>query len=308
MGVVTLNLADVALSSGGDIDRFWELMEERTEMCYRVQKIRIERMRNVKAKVAPILWCDGAFARLDPEETLGSIMFGGRCTVSLGYAALWECTYYMTGHGHYEDEGHDFAIKVMQYLNDRCAEWKAKDHIDFSLYGSPIETTTYKFAKCLRKRFGTVEGVTDKEHVVNSCHIPVWVEVDPFTKLETESEFQLLSPGGNVLYAEAANLQDNPEAVLQLLQHMYEHTMYGEINCKSDYCQCCGFDGEIKLKSGDDGKYYWECPQCGCTDTSKMNIARRVCGYISTNPTSQGRLDDIAKRYVHADDHDDDGE
>ena len=303
LGVVTINLADVALSSGGNFKKFWELLNERLELIHEVHKVRIDRLSKTKAKVAPILWCDGAFARLDPEDTLDEIIHGGTATISTGYAGLYECVKYMTGESHTSSRGHDFAVNVMRHLNDKCDEWKKQDNVDHSIYGSPIETTTYKFSKCLKKRFGVIEGITDRDYVTNSYHIPVFEEIDPFKKLKIEAEFQELSPGGMISYIESSNLENNTEAVLEIIKYIYDNTLYAEINTKSDYCQCCGYDKEILMNRDDDGKWYWYCPNCGNTDMSKMNIARRVCGYISTNPTNQGRMDDIANRYVHLDDH-----
>ena len=302
LGVVTINLVDVALSSGGDFDKFWQLMEERMEIIHKVHKIRIDRISKTRARVAPILWCDGAFARLDPDDTLDKIVHGGYCTISTGYSGLFECTKYMTGESHTAG-GYDFAVQVMKFLNNKCDQWKKEDNVDHSIYGSPIETTTGKFARCLRKRFGVIEGITDKDYVVNSYHVDVKEHIDPFAKLKFESEFQKLSPGGMISYCETSNLQNNIPAVLEIIKFIYNNTVYAELNSKSDYCQVCGYDKEILMRKDNKGKWQWYCPNCGNTDISKMNIARRVCGYISTNPTSQGRMDDIANRFVHLDDH-----
>lgn len=304
IGVCTINLADAALSSGKDLDKFWRLMEERTEMCHTVQRIRAERLAETRAEVAPILWCDGAFARLQPQDYLRPLIYGGYCTSSLGFSGLYECVKYMTGYSHTQKEGHDFGIQVMQFLNDKTAQWKAEEDIDYSLYGSPIEATTYNFAKHLQERFGKIEGITDRNYITNSYHVPVFEKINIFDKFAIESEFQKLSPGGAISYAETTNLQDNIEAVEQIMQFIYNHIMYAELNTKSDYCQVCGYDGEIELKyNAHEDKHYYECPNCGNRDFNKMNIARRVCGYISTTLPCEGRLGDIADRYVHVDDH-----
>ena len=306
IGVTTLNLADVALSSDGDMDRFWDLMEERIELCHIVQKIRAQRISETKAEVAPILWCDGAFARLDPQETLGKLVHGGYATSSIGYAGLYECVKVMTGSSHTGD-GKEFAVSVMKFMNDKCNQWKVEEDIDYSIYGSPIETTTYRFSQCLKNRFGVVEGITDRDYVTNSYHVPVFEEIDPFEKLKFEGEFQPLSPGGAISYIEASNLENNLEAMLSILKFIYDNIMYAEVNTKSDYCQICGYDREIVMETDENNKHYWKCPNCGNIDADTMNIARRVCGYISTNPMNQGRMDDIANRYVHLDDHEDEG-
>lgn len=302
IGVSTINLVDVALSSGGDFDKFWKLMDERTELCHEAQKIRAKRLSKTKAEVAPILWCDGALARLDPDETLEKLIHGGYCTSSLGYAGLYECVKYMTGESHTQPNGKKFGIKVMQFLNDQCSKWKADEDIDYSLYGAPIEATTYKFSKCLKKRFGVIEDITDRDFVTNSYHVFVGEEIDAFDKLAKEAEFQVLSPGGAISYIETSDMQNNIQAVLEVIKFIYDNIMYAELNCKSDYCQVCGYDGEIVIKTDDNGKHYFECPHCGNTNEDKMNIARRVCGYISTNGFNQGRLDDIANRVTHLDD------
>lgn len=304
IGVCTINLADAALSSGGDFDAFWQLMEERTELCHKVLKTRKERMYKTKAKVAPILWCDGALARLDPEDTLENLLKGGYSTASLGYAGLYECVKYMTGYSHTQPKGYDFGIQVMQFLNDKTNQWKDEEDFDYSPYGSPIESTTYKFSKCLKKRFGEIEGITaGRDYITNSYHVPVFEEIDIFSKLKMEAEFQRLSPGGAISYGECSNMQNNIPAVLEVIKFIYDNIMYAELNTKSDYCQECGYDGEIVLDTDNSGKHFWRCPNCGNTDQEKMNVARRVCGYISTNPMNQGRLDEIANRYVHLDDH-----
>lgn len=278
IGVTTINLVDVALSAQGDMNKFWELLDERTELCHKVQQIRAERLSKTKAEVAPILWCDGALARLNPEETLEPLIHNGYCTSSLGYAGLFECVKVMIGESHTQEKGKNFGLEVMQFLNDQCAKWKETENIDYSLYGSPIESTTYKFAQCLQKRFGRIKGITDREYITNSYHIPVFEEITAFDKLEKEAEFQKLSPGGAISYIETCNLQNNIPAVETVMQFIYEHIMYAELNTKSDYCQVCGYDGEIEIKMNDDGKHYFECPNCGNADEDKMNIARRVCG------------------------------
>ena len=316
IGVSTINLADAALSArkmcidnGEEPTQenmekyFWPLMDERTELCHTAQRIRAERLSNTKAEVAPILWCDGALARLNPDETLDKLIHGGYCTSSLGYAGLYEAVKTITSKSHTEPGGYSFGIAVMQFLNDQCAKWKAAEDIDYSVYGTPIESTTYTFAKGLRKRFGVVEGITDRDHVTNSYHVPVFEKIDAFDKLAIEADFQKLSPGGAISYVETCNLQDNIPAVEEVMKFIYYHIMYAELNTKSDYCQVCGYDGEIELKY-DGEKHYYECPNCGNKDTSKMNIARRVCGYISTTVPNEGRLDEFANRYVHLDDHD----
>lgn len=316
IGVSTINLADAALSArkmcidnGEEPTQenmekyFWPLMDERTELCHTAQRIRAERLSNTKAEVAPILWCDGALARLNPDETLDKLIHGGYCTSSLGYAGLYEAVKTITSKSHTEPGGYSFGIAVMQFLNDQCAKWKAAEDIDYSVYGTPIESTTYTFAKGLRKRFGVLEGITDRDYVTNSYHVPVFEKIDAFDKLAIEADFQKLSPGGAISYVETCNLQDNIPAVEEVMKFIYYHIMYAELNTKSDYCQVCGYDGEIELKY-DGEKHYYECPNCGNKDTSKMNIARRVCGYISTTVPNEGRLDEFANRYVHLDDHD----
>ena len=304
IGVTTINLADVALSSNGDIDKFWELMEERTELCHKVQKIRADRLCKTKAEVAPILWCDGAFARLSSDDYLEPLIHGGFCTSSLGFCALYECVKYMTGCSHTQQIGYDFGIQVMEFLNKKTEQWKQEENIDYSLYGSPIESGTYKFASCLQKRFGEIEGITDRDYVTNSYHVPVFEKIDIFSKFIIESEFQKLSPGGAISYGETSNLQNNIPAVLEVIKFIYNHIMYAELNTKSDYCQKCGYNGEIVIKEQDKHHHYFECPNCGNMDEDSMNIARRVCGYISTNGMNEGRMQDVFNRFVHIDDID----
>lgn len=304
IGVTTINLADAALSSHKDKEKFWKILDERLELCHQAQKIRADRLSNTRAEIAPILWCDGALARLNPEDTLDRLIHGGYCTSSLGYAGLYECVKYMTKESHTSSIGHDFGIQVMQYLNDKCQQWKTIENIDYSVYGTPIESTTFNFARHLQERFGIIEGITDRDYITNSYHIPVFEEINAFDKLKVESEFQKLSPGGAISYIECTNLQQNLPAVIQVMQFIYEHIMYAELNIKSDYCQICGYDGEITLKYNEAAhNHYYECPNCGNRNFDKMNIARRVCGYISTTLPNEGRLDEIANRYVHLDDH-----
>ena len=302
-GVVTLNLVDIALSSGGDFDTFWEIFEERAELCHKALRIRHERLKGTPSDVAPIIWQDGAFARLGKGEAIDALLYNGYSTISLGYAGLYECVKYMTGHSHTDmAEGTKFGLKVMKALNDKCSKWKREENIDYSLYGSPIESTTYKFAKCLKRRFGVIEGITDRDYITNSYHVPVFEEIDPFTKLELESQFQKLSPGGAISYVECADLTKNTGIVLQVMQFIYDHIMYAELNTKSDYCQECGYDGEIKIIE-EDGELIWECPNCGNRDKATINVTRRTCGYIGTNFWNQGRTEEIKERYVHIDDH-----
>lgn len=298
-GVVTINLVDVALSSGGDETRFWEIFDQRLELCYRALMCRHMRLRGTLSDAAPILWQYGALARLKKGETIDKLLFGGYSTISLGYAGLYECVRYMTGKSHTDAEAKPFALKVMQYMNDKCKGWKEKENIDFSLYGTPLESTTYKFAKCLQKRFGVIPGVTDKSYITNSYHVHVSEKIDAFTKLKFESEFQQLSPGGAISYVEVPNMQNNIEAVLALMKYIYENIMYAELNTKSDYCQVCGYDGEIQIVTDDDGKLVWECPNCHNRDQSKMNVARRTCGYIGTQFWNQGRTQEIKERVLH---------
>ena len=298
-----MNLPDIALSSGGDLDEFWRIFDERTELCHKALKARHERLEGTKSDVAPILWQDGAFARLEKGEVIDKLLHNGYSTLSLGYAGLYECVKYMTGHSHTDGEiGEAFGLEVMGRLNDKCKEWKEAENIDYSLYGSPIESTTYKFAKCLQKRFGIIPGITDKNYITNSYHVPVFEKIDPFKKLEIESKFQNLSPGGAISYIECADLTKNTDAVLEIIKYIYDHIMYAELNTKSDYCQVCGYDGEIKIID-EDGELIWECPNCHNRDKSKMNVTRRTCGYIGTNFWNQGRTQEIAERYVHLDDH-----
>ena len=298
-GVVTINLVDVALSSGGDETKFWEIFDQRLELCYRALMCRHMRLRGTLSDAAPILWQYGALARLKKGETIDKLLFGGYSTISLGYAGLYECVRYMTGKSHTDAEAKPFALKVMQYMNDKCKGWKEKENIDFSLYGTPLESTTYKFAKCLQKRFGIIPGVTDKSYITNSYHVHVTEKIDAFTKLKFESEFQQLSPGGAISYVEVPNMQNNIEAVLALMKYIYENIMYAELNTKSDYCQVCGYDGEIQIVTDDDGKLVWECPNCHNRDQSKMNVARRTCGYIGTQFWNQGRTQEIKERVLH---------
>ena len=297
-GVVTLNLVDVALSSGGDMAKFWQILEERLELCHKALRARHERLCGTLSDAAPILWQHGALARLKKGETIDKLLYGGYSTISLGYAGLYECCKYMTGKSHTDPEATPFALDVMQRMNDKCAEWKAAHDIDFSLYGTPLESTTYKFAKCLQRRFGVIEGITDKGYITNSYHVHVSEKIDAFTKLEFESQFQRLSPGGAISYIEVPDMQDNLEAVVRVLQFIYENIMYAELNTKSDYCQACGFDGEIQIVE-DDGKLVWECPKCGNRDQSTLNVARRTCGYIGTQFWNQGRTEEIRDRVMH---------
>ena len=297
-GVVTINLPDVALSSHQDMDKFWKIFDERLELCHRALLCRHERLMGTLSDAAPILWQYGALARLKKGETIDKLLVGGYSTISLGYAGLYECVKYMTGHSHTEKEGTPFAMAVMQHMNDKCAEWKAASDIDFSLYGTPLESTTYKFAKCLQRRFGIIPGVTDKGYITNSYHVHVSEEIDAFDKLKFEGMFQQLSPGGAISYVEVPNMQDNLKAVIRVMQYIYDNIMYAELNTKSDYCQVCGYDGEIKIVE-DDGKLVWECPNCGNRDQEKMNVARRTCGYIGTQFWNQGRTEEIRDRVLH---------
>ena len=297
-GVVTINLVDVALSSGGDTTKFWNIFEERLELCHRALRARHERLKGTPSDVAPILWQHGALSRLKKGEPIDKLLYGGYSTISLGYAGLYECVKYMTGKSHTDDVAKPFALSVMQKMNDKCNEWKQAENIDYSLYGTPLESTTYKFAKALQKRFGIIEGITDKNYITNSYHVHVSENIDAFTKLKFESEFQKLSPGGAISYVEVPNMQDNLEAVMSLLGFIYDNIMYAELNTKSDYCQECGFDGEIKIVK-DAGKLVWKCPKCGNTDQSKLNVARRTCGYIGTQFWNQGRTQEIADRVLH---------
>ena len=297
-GVVTINLVDVACSSQGDEKKFWEIFDERLELCHKALMCRHNRLKGTLSDAAPILWQYGALARLPKGEPIDKLLYGGYSTISLGYAGLYECVKYMTGHSHTEAEGTPFALEVMQHMNDKCTEWKEASNIDFSLYGTPLESTTYKFAKCLQRRFGIIEGITDKGYITNSYHVHVSEEIDAFDKLKFESQFQRLSPGGAISYVEVPNMQDNLKAVIRVMQYIYDNIMYAELNTKSDYCQVCGFDGEIKIVE-DDGKLVWECPHCGNRDQEKLNVARRTCGYIGTQFWNQGRTEEIRDRVLH---------
>ena len=297
-GVVTINLVDVACSSQGDEKKFWEIFDERLELCHKALMCRHNRLKGTLSDAAPILWQYGALARLPKGEPIDKLLYGGYSTISLGYAGLYECVKYMTGHSHTEAEGPPFALEVMQHMNDKCTEWKEASNIDFSLYGTPLESTTYKFAKCLQRRFGVIEGITDKGYITNSYHVHVSEEIDAFNKLKFESQFQRLSPGGAISYVEVPNMQDNLKAVIRVMQYIYDNIMYAELNTKSDYCQVCGFDGEIKIVE-DDGKLVWECPHCGNRDQEKLNVARRTCGYIGTQFWNQGRTEEIRDRVLH---------
>ena len=297
-GVVTINLVDVALSSEGNFDKFWKIFDERLDLCHRALQARHKRLLGTPSDAAPILWQYGALARLKKGEKIDKLLFGGYSTISLGYAGLYECVKYMTGKSHTDAGAKPFALSVMQHMNDKCNEWKKAENIDYSLYGTPLESTTYKFAKCLQKRFGIVPGITDKNYITNSYHVHVSEHIDAFTKLKFESEFQRLSPGGAISYVEVPNMQDNLEAVMSVLQFIYDNIMYAELNTKSDYCQVCGYDGEIKIVE-DDGKLVWECPKCGNRDQNKLNVARRTCGYIGTQFWNQGRTQEIKDRVLH---------
>ena len=300
-GVVTINLPDVALSSDKDMDKFWKIFDERLELCHRALQIRHERLSHATSDVAPILWQYGALARLDKGESLHELLHHGYSTISLGYAGLYECVKYMTGHSHTDNGvGKEFALKVMQHMNDKCKEWKQAEDIDYSVYGTPIESTTYKFAKCLRERFGVIKGITDRDYITNSYHVPVFEKIDAFEKLKLESEFQKLSPGGAISYIECSNLENNVDAVLEVINFIYNNIMYAELNTKSDYCQKCGYSGEILL----DDNLEWYCPNCGNRDHDTLNVARRTCGYIGTNFWNRGRTQEIKERYVHLDNHD----
>ena len=301
-GVVTINLVDVALTADKDFDKFWNIYEERLELCHRALQARHERLSHALSDVAPVLWQHGALARLEKGQSIHDLLHNGYSTISLGYAGLYECTKYMTGHSHTDNgEGKEFALKVMQKMNDKCKEWKEKENIDYSVYGTPIESTTYKFAKCLKNRFGTIEGVTDKNYITNSYHVPVFEEIDAFSKLKLESEFQELSPGGAISYVETPNLQNNLEVVIQIIRFIYDNIMYAELNTKSDYCQKCGFDGEILI----DDNLEWYCPNCGNRDHATLNVARRTCGYIGSNFWNKGRTQEIKERVLHIDNKDD---
>ena len=300
-GVVTLNLVDIALSSRKDLQDFWSIFDERAELCHKALRCRHDRLKGTKSDVAPILWQYGAIARLKKGETIDKLLYGGYSTISLGYAGLWECVYYMTGKKLTEPEGEAFGLEVMKKLNEYTAKWKAAEDIDYSLYGTPLETTTYKFAKCLQRRFGTIEGVTDKNYITNSYHVHVTENISAFDKLALEAKFQALSPGGAISYVEVPNMQHNIDAVLSIMKFIYDNIMYAELNTKSDYCQVCGYDGEIQIKENEDGKLVWECPSCGNRDQSKLNVARRTCGYIGTQFWNQGRTQEIKERVMHVD-------
>ena len=297
-GVVTINLVDVALSSGGDFDKFWQIFDERLELCHKALMCRHNRLKGTLSDAAPILWQYGALARLKKGEPIDKLLYGGYSTISLGYAGLYECCKYMTGKSHTDPAAKPFALNVMQHMNDACTKWKNQHNIDFSLYGTPLESTTYKFAKCLQKRFGLVPGITDRNYITNSYHVHVTEQIDAFTKLKFESDFQKLSPGGAISYVEVPNMQDNLEAVIKVMQFIYENIMYAELNTKSDYCQVCGYDGEIQIVP-EGGKLIWRCPKCGNTDQDKMNVARRTCGYIGTQFWNQGRTAEIKDRVLH---------
>ena len=297
-GVVTINLVDVALSSGGNFEKFWKIFDERLALCHKALQARHQRLMGTPSDAAPILWQYGALARLKKGEKIDKLLFGGYSTISLGYAGLYECVKYMTGKSHTDAGAKPFALSVMQHMNDKCTEWKKAENMDYSLYGTPLESTTYKFAKCLQKRFGIVEGITDKNYITNSYHVHVSEPIDAFTKLKFEADFQRLSPGGAISYVEVPNMQDNLEAVMSVLQFIYDNIMYAELNTKSDYCQVCGYDGEIKIVE-DDGKLVWECPKCGNRDQNKLNVARRTCGYIGTQFWNQGRTQEIKDRVLH---------
>ena len=299
-GVVTINLVDVACTSGGDMTKFWQIFDERLNLCYRALMCRHNRLKGTLSDAAPILWQHGALARLDKGEPIDRLLYDGYSTISLGYAGLYECTKYMTGKSHTDENGgKEFALSVMRHMNEACDKWKEETNIDFSIYGTPLESTTYKFAKCLQKRFGIIKGVTDKNYITNSYHVHVTEKIDAFTKLKFESEFQALSPGGAISYVEVPNMQDNIPAVLQVMRFIYDNIMYAELNTKSDYCQCCGYDGEIKIVEDEHGKLIWRCPNCGNEDQDKMNVARRTCGYIGTQFWNQGRTQEIKDRVLH---------
>lgn len=298
-GVVTVNLVDIACSSKRNLDKFWRIFDERLELCHKALRIRHERLLGTPSDVAPILWQHGALARLKPGETIDKLLYGGYSTISLGYAGLWECVYYMTGKKLTEIEGETFGLEVMQRLNDYTAKWKASENIDYSIYGTPIESTTYKFAKCLQQRFGIIEGVTDKQYITNSYHVKVTEPIDAFSKLSLESKFQKLSPGGAISYVEVPNMQNNIPAVISVIRFIYDNIMYAELNTKSDYCQVCGYEGEIQIVKDINDKLIWQCPCCRNQDQTKMNVARRTCGYIGTNYWNQGRTEEIKERVLH---------
>ena len=298
-GVVTINLVDVACSSEGDFEKFWKILDERLELCHRALRLRHDRLLGTPSDVAPILWQYGGYARLRKGEKIDRLLYDGYSTISLGYVGLYEMCMRMIQKSHTSEEGEKFSLQVMQHLNDKCTEWKEAENIDYSLYGTPMESTTYKFAKCLQNRFGKIKDVTDHNYITNSYHVNVREKIDAFTKLTFESKFQKLSPGGAISYVEVANLQNNIDAVLAIMQHIYENIMYAEINTKSDYCQVCGYEGEIQIVENGHHKLVWECPNCGNRDQDKMNVARRTCGYIGTKFWNQGRTGEIKDRYVH---------
>ena len=302
-GVVTINLPDIALSSGGDFKLFWNLFDERAELCHKALRIRHNRLKGTSSDVAPILWQDGALARLKIHEPIDKLLYNNYSTISLGYAGLYECVKYMTGHSHSDGGvGEKFGLEVMQALNDKCNKWKKEENIGYSVYGSPIESTTYKFAKCLKKRFGVIDGITDRDYITNSYHTFVKEPINAFDKLYVESEFQSLSLGGAISYVETPDMTQNISAILEVIQYIYDNIMYAELNTKSDYCQVCGYDGEIKIVD-EDNQLIWECPNCKNRDKSKMNVSRRTCGYIGTNFWNQGRTEEINERFVHLDNH-----
>ena len=298
-GVVTINLVHVGLSADKDLNKFWQIFDDRLELCHKALQLRHDRLSKTTSDVSPIHWQFGAIARLPQGESIHKLLHNGYSTISLGYAGLWECVYSLIGKKLTEPEGEELGLKIMQYMNDKCAKWKSEEKIDYSVYGTPIESTTYKFAKACQEQFGIIEGVTDKNYVTNSYHIHVTENVDAFEKLALESKFQKLSPGGAISYVEVPNMQNNIEAVLEVIKFIYDNIMYAELNTKSDYCQVCGYEGEIEIKEDDNGKLYWQCPSCGCTEESKMNVARRVCGYISSNYFNQGRTQEIKERVMH---------
>ena len=298
-GVVTINLIDIALSSGKDMNKFWKIFDERMDLCHEALRCRHERLLGTTSDVAPILWQHGAIARLKPGEKIDKLLYGGYSTISLGYACLWETVFYLNGHKLTEPEGEELGLQIMKKLNEYTKKWKQAENIDYSLYGTPLESTTYKFAKCLQRRFGIIPGVTDKNYVTNSYHVHVTEPIDAFEKLKLESEFQALSPGGAISYVEVPNMQDNIEAVLQVIKYIYDNIMYAELNTKSDYCQVCGYDGEIQIEEDKDGKLIWVCPHCGNKDQTKMNVARRTCGYIGSQFWNQGRTQEIRDRVLH---------
>lgn len=298
-GVVTINLVDVACSSYGNMDKFWEILDDRLELCHRALRLRHERLLGTPSDVAPILWQYGAIARLKKGETIDKLLYNGYSTISLGYAGLCEMCYRMVGKSHTTDEGREFALKVMQRLNDKCSEWKAAENISYSVYGTPMESTTYKFAKALQRRFGVIPHVTDKNYITNSYHVHVEEEIDAFQKLKFESDFQKLSPGGAISYVEVPNMQDNIPAILEVMKYIYENIMYAELNTKSDFCEECGYSGEIKIVEDAEGKLVWECPNCGNRNQDKMSVARRTCGYIGTQFWNQGRTQEIKDRVLH---------